>query len=581
MADKRSQNQTRTRVETFSGFEGIDLLRSRSGKPATASTVNWQIRGDGSIRKRCGSILVDTMASGPLKAVWSGNIDGVEYIYAFADREIKRYDNMYMCTDTIALPDDCDMGNPKFFYYKKNLYFSVRGGMFRIDGIDAIPIHGYVPLVGKGWNEYSVGEINEPFNIFTRKARFSYVVSEKCSMYFHVIYPVETIDYVKANGKMAAPDDYFFDDWFNTVDVRNLYEGDTVELGVTYADPPFYARDRVLDSDGSMYFGGVSDGRLLMWKNDSNSSVCCSVHVSDEALEESRKIYPLSDHIYFPEGSEFTVGDGRYRTMAAAKHYDRLLLFTEGETWMASNADWQSESIPTMNINTSFGCSARGAVAMAGNDPVTVGEMGIYRWNADTDELNECNARTISDSIVSYLSESFFKSAKICSFREQKELWFYDSAEKGDIWVYSYDLDLWYKYSIPDYDLIFEYGDRICYSKDGNVYMFCYDYTADHTVKGSLDIRAVYDSGVLDFGTTDEKRLSDIAVYGNSAAAIDVDIYTDGNPNPVRVSGSLPNVAHTLLKRRVGSRRFKTARVSVTVSDKSAAAIQSLSITAK
>ena len=575
-----TQNQKQKTVHaSFPSFDGIDVYASHTGKPSTANMENWQIRRDGSIKKRYGFrplyALDDTV-----EAIWSGLIDGRFYIYLFSGGQVQYIDLSSESLMTVGTPPCTDKSSPRFFHLGGTLYLAVGGGIFAVTKTSIKKCEGYVPLIGKDWTNDLIGEIHQPLNILNRRGRFTYTVSSQASIFFRVIYPVSTIDSVLVNGIRLSSDRYYFDELFNSVNISGLATGDRVEIAVTFALSNASVMSELLSTNSATVFGGISNSRVFMWDDNGKPIVYSTAFVSNSELKASRDIYPTSDSLYFPEGYEFMVGDGKNKIMSAQRHYDRLLFFTDGDVWMADSSACGYEDLPTMNINSSIGCSSRGAVAMAGNDPVSVGDGKIYRWTSDTDELNECNAHSISDCLGDLLDNSFFKNAKVFSNRREGEVWFYDTEEAHTVWIYQHETGKWFKYTGIEADGFFDANGRVGFFKGNELYIVDPDCNTDEHEDYNQSITTVFESGLIDFGSRDTKRLAGIEFSGENCRSLRIDI----SPKKLKsqsITATLGGYDHEIFEKRISSGRFTYLTLKLTSSDIRRAVIHDLTIKAK
>lgn len=539
----------------YSGFSGIDVSASHTGKAATSDMVNWQINKDGSIEKRRGFRPLCDLG-GEIEAIWSGLIGGEFFTYAFADGKVLRYSFTDEEAITVGAPPASDLSSPRFFYLGGTLYLVVGGGIFSVGENSLSAASGYVPLMGKDWQNDIIGEIYQPMNLLNRKARFTYIVSDEPSVFFRVVYSVASIDAVRVNGRAISSQSYYFDSLFNSVNISGLGTGDRVEIAVTFAIPAPAERSELLSTDTAAVFGGVSNSRVFMWNKEGAPTVFSSAFVNKADADAAKAFYPSSDSLYFPEGYEFSVGDGKNRIRAVQRHFDRLLFFTDGDVWMADSDACGYEYIPVMNINSSIGCSAEGAVAIAGNDPISVGSRKIYLWTSDTDELNECNAYSISDSLGEMIPSELFGNARVFSHRDSGEVWFYDPEEDDTAWIYQVETKNWFRYTGISAEGFFDANGEVGFYKEGVLYTFDKECDTDIYLDGESDITATFKSGFLDFGVAGNKRLTELGLSGEKCRSLKVTLEPQ-DIDPQVFSISMLGSKHSRFERRLNSGRFR------------------------
>jgi len=563
----------------FSGFSGINVPISHSGKVSTEDITNWRIRSDGALEKRCGFRFVHNFGS-IIDAFWSGVIHGKFYFYVFSRGKIMYYDFSTQQQITLDYPAISDRSNPRFFYYRGRLHLAVSGGIFEIDETSVTPTIGYVPLMGKDWRNDFIGEIYQPLNVLNRKARFTYTVAEESSIFFRVVYPVASIDSVKINGEEIRPSRYYFDKLFNSVDISEVAAKDRVEIAVTFDLENSESLTPLLSSSSSAVFGGINNSRVFMWNKSGKPQVFATAFVSHTDENGSEAEYPGSGCLYFPEGYDFTVGDGKNTITSAIRHYDRLLFFTDGDVWMADSSACGYEDFPVMNINSSLGCPSEGAVGMAGNDPISVGNKKIYRWTSDTDELNECNAYCISEPLGDLLGEDFFKNAKVFTNRADDEVWFYDPNEGDTVWIFGATSKHWYKYTGISADGFFDANGSPGFFKNGSIYIFDRDCYTDVDINEEREISAEFVGGYMTFGTDKTKKLSSISYSGDNCRGLTATISPTGLKRATYDISSSSN-RHAFHKKRICSGRFKDAKLTLQASGSSRPIIHSFTVSVK
>ena len=225
------------------------------------------------------------------------------------------------------------------------------------------------------------------------------------------------------------------------------------------------------------------------------------------------------------------MGEGRYPVKGLSRHYDRLLIFTDGDTWMANSADCQSEHIPVMNINSHVGCSSVGGTAVIGNSPVTVWKNGIYRWTSETDELNECNAYCISNEISENLDASFFANAVAFKNPKENELWFYDPIKANNVWVYNISKGAWYRFVGITAVGFFDANGQIGFYSNRTIYIFSnVNFVDKPSAQAIVPIMTSLTIKNVDFGSHDKKQLSYCCLVGESnGSEVSFNITSDQN----------------------------------------------------
>ena len=491
----------------FRGFGGIDTkdVTGRGGK--AADIVNFRVLPDGTLKKRCGYRRVASMP-GKIRAMLTGYFDGEFLGYVLADGQVFKLD-FATGERTLIGSIGSISGDASIFYYLGNIFVIDGEEIYQLKEDEAVSARGYVPLFGKNWGSNYPGEINEPINLLDPRARISYIVSDPPTIFLATLYDVVSVEAVYLNDILLSPDKYVIDSDFKTINVTGLEAGDRVLVYLTF-HPSVANRAEFVSNTNAVVFGGVNNSRVFMWGGEKKNVMYSSAHVTNSSLRESQAVYPDSTALYFPAEYDFTVGDGRYDITAVSRHYDRLLIFTSGDTWMADSDACGTEYFPTMRINSENGCLSPKGCAKIGNDPISVGRGRIMKWTANTDRLEECNAYSVSDGIGELLTDSFFKSAAVHEDKWNGELLFANSKDKnGRVFVYRASCDSWYTYEGIGADIFFDGPSSVGFTSGKDIFLFddelCEDKPSDST---SNVIEATFVSQPLDFGLSGRtKRL--------------------------------------------------------------------------
>ena len=226
---------------------------------------------------------------------------------------------------------------------------------------------------------------------------------------------------------------------------------------------------------------------------------------------------------------------------------------------MADSGACGTEEFPIMNINSSIGATAPSAVTV-GNSPCTVGVDGVYLWRAETDELDDCNAYCISHEINSYLPKGFFESAQIFADTLRGELLFAFPNADGVVWVYNAQMQGWSCFEGIFAEKFFStYDRRLCFIAGSRLYAFD---RANYLDEGEREIVGRLSTGIIDFGSDDKKHMSALGLCTDGGSAKLTLSYDGDESNASVVSIQAPD-AHTYVKKRISSKRFKYLRLKL------------------
>ncbi len=559
---------------TIDQFKGIDCRTENSDATGSSFIKNFRFKHDGSLQKREGYTQLATVP-GTIRAVWTGFLDGDQRCYVLADNKIYEiFETGEMRTVTTA---NSRTGDADFFYYRGDLYLVDGKGIWILKNDYLTQPTGYVPLVGNMWFDGEVGDVYQPRNLLTDKARYSYVMGGNDYKLIFFDQPIQSLDSVYINGEKIAEDQYYMIGEM-AAGIYPLKSYDHLVVTVTY--PPQTNLITAFKCTHATVFGGANNSRPFFW---GNPIVPCHMftcnYVSDADLDECLTLFPTSDSFYMPYGSIFTVGDGQFPVRAVSRHYDRLLIFTEGGTWMADSTNCSFENQPLININMNVGVSSNGAATPVENQPCCVGNNAIWRWNSHTDELNDCNAYSISDPITPYLPAEFFKDATVFADTARRELLFTSSVLAGRVWMYSIEKDAWSCfdgiYATKFFNLFGNVG--FYYLSDGKSHIYYLDKYA-YTDMGE-EIVATYESNALRPNSDPPFRSSDVYV---SYSGIEVTLSVDTDTCISKFSAELPPSEKLYQKRlRANTGRTESLKLRITAGGTGRQSLHSVGIEIK
>ena len=508
-----------------------------------------------------------------IRAIWTGEIDGEIACFVISGGTLYRVDPQ--------LGDYCAVGRlgtsqnqADMFYYRNNLYLIDGEGLYKIDHNGLTKPFGYVPLIGKDWNDYVGGEPYEPRNLLNDKGRISYISTENASSILRLDGEVSSIDAVFVNGVPVSTERYGLNSAKTVLNISGLKNGDRTVVYFTYPSEASGSQE-LLKNTRATVFGGISNSRPFLYGGTDRSVMYSAAYVSPTSLEQSRKVYPQSDALYFPQGYEFCVGDGRYPVRALCRHYDRLLIFTAGEAWMANSSSCGTDDFPVMSINSAVGVKSDKGAAMLENFPYTVGNGGVFRWTSDTDELNDCNAYRISEPIEELLPTEFFDKACVFANRNKREILFSCPELSLRTWVYSVATSSWTSFSGIEADMFFELGSKLGFVRMGALYVFDDKLTNDD----GKEITAEFISGNISFDTNEKKHLSELSLI-SERGDVQVCVYKDGSSIPAVTHNFYADSKCTMGKKRLRVGRADYATVSITAPSQSRQIIHALCISA-
>lgn len=507
-----STNPQTTPSLTFDGFRGIDLRSSHVNPSSAQDILNFRIRADGSLEKRYGYRPVTSFGN-TVRASWAGTVSGSSIAYFLLADQVVKFNFDTEETVTVGTVNS-HVSKGFFFFYEGILYVNDGTALYQIQNDSLTPVQAYAPLIGKDWNNREPGEYYEQKNILSQRARISYVISDPPSNLLQTKDTVQSVEAVFLNGTKLPTDRYYIDQKFGTVNVTNLQAGDRVLLYVTLSDVNEEQHAKFNRSSCAIPFGKNLNNRLFFLDRNRSSTMLCSSYVPKKEREQVNRIYRNSAPLYIPQNAEVVIGNRQCAAQSAQPYYDRLLLFTEEDTWMANAEVSGDDEFPTTNISTSVGCATPGGSISIGNDIFSVGYHGLWKWESVNPSSGELRPTCISLPIDSLLTDEDYKSAILAHNRIENELWVYFPT-RSDVFIYQLSLKLWYRFDKITPADFFSTDGHFGFIRANKLYLFDPTLRVDRTHTEDIPIQAEYLSGVSDFGTPSYKNLKRILMEGD------------------------------------------------------------------
>ncbi|MBQ8330983.1 MAG: hypothetical protein IJX94_00610 [Clostridia bacterium] len=563
-----NQNKQTKHTVTLNGFGGMDSAICRRDATHAADIVNFRIRTDGSLEKRCGYRHLAELGGTP-RAWIVGSPNGTPSGYALVYNNIKKV-NLSSGTITTLGKIGTSTGPACFFFYHGDLYLTDGQELYRYANSTFTPCKGYVPLFGKDWKNNEVGEIFEPKNILNQQVRITYKIADPPSGFLCVGEPIESVEAVYHNGILLSEEEYYIDNQYQSVNVSTFPAvGDRLTVYLTLQTCLSSHKNILCQATDGLLFGDADNHRLFLWgMEDHPSTVFRSVHVSERSLEESRKHYPYSDRIYFPKDFEFIVGNGQHKLQGAVKQQDRLLFFTEGEVWMSKADASGMEEFPTVSVHPAIGCPTPKGMVLAGNDAVSVGDTTVWHWEKDANHTGGYRAISLSEPIDPTIGSEEFSHLGLFYDFHKNELWLFHP-DNGDVRICHLPSGNWYRFQGVVADRFFDGKESIGFLRGESLFLFDPTLTEDHEKDGSIrPIQAIYRSGILDFGTEKRKNLCKLILFGDlDGGTVTLQISPDECAQTDCQLSAKENEPHSILIRRLHSGRFRHASLTLTAPD--------------
>ena len=554
----KQSNQRPSYKTSYRGFEGVNFKKTHSGDESISLIENFRITDDKSLKKRCG-FTKSCEAALPISTFFRTVIDGHETYYLLCQNLILRYTPDHdIITPIFSLSH---FTYAYFFEYLGSIYLCTNQKIYEITSNDrVVEFKPYIPLYGKDWPSSRAGEINEPINIFSDKVIISYKFVTPAHGYLSIgELKLSSIDAIYRNGRLLSADEYYYDEEYNLI-VLLEHEDNDEFIAIISIHPDqatLTEREEVLRTKASSVFYELNNHSLLLWGNPSNNKIYYSKTVDPATYDLVLKVAPDTSALYIPTNSFFTVDKHSNRVNSIIRHYDRVLIMTESSTWMTDLSQLGQKDFQLKSINASLGCSILGGAVRINDTIISLGDNAAFCWTSDTDELNECNAYSISENIQELLPSDFFKNCIITINHQDSEIWFHNRNEEYT-WIYNTKQSAWYKYSGFLSDIFLESTKYVIFCKEKEIFRFDPSFQKDYL----STIHATFKSGELEFNTLKYKKFNLIVLRGEFTGGNLSLTLTLDHKKTITKELALHN-EHSVLAFRIRTGSFKTISVEL------------------
>lgn len=444
---------TVVRLEQFLG-----LCRFPGAKRvASADTLcNLRCRTDGSLSRRDGVRPLITLPYS-LRGAFADERGDHPILYAVADRYIyavKKNASGQYAAEAIG-ETETTSGDVSFFWVEDALILSDGTSMYRLQQDAAQVMIPYVPLYGDGWTANDYGTVAQERNALTDRVHIRYVTSSSSySMALHI--QAQEINAVYKNGTLLqATTDYTVNSSSNTINWVSLVR-ENVQIDVIMTLP---ADEEVTAIRQDFY-----TCRCAVRQGEANRSVMlfaggkeCGVVYLTEQIAPSDRVRcrtwePDATMLYLQKGGRMEIGDGVHGVYAMTRHDDRTLLMTSQGTWTTDEAKLGARELqnPFRAVNSTIGCSCTDGALTVRNQPFSLCHGHLYAWKSDTDELDECNASSVSTEVFGMIPSDLLCGGRLFYHAEKDEIWVYHPSVAGDVWVYQLEVGEWTRFDFGE-----------------------------------------------------------------------------------------------------------------------------------
>ena len=457
--------------------------------------VNFRIREDGSLEKRCGWRTYDYFVEGNVRGMWQGVLNGNALRFAVCGNSVLFLRDSRRIT-VATLPTTT--GNVNFFVYGNTLYL-LDGNTLRVweeKNYNFRVTEGYAPLYGSGWDPVRLGMVNEELNIFSNRLRVQYTASQPTTLFMLPFY-AESIDCVKINGVKTS--NYTFSSSLDSITLGEAAY--TVEIAFTmYLDNEAMVDLYAATQAHPTQLGSVE--RLLLYGTPRGQNLYMSTPVTTTMHLFSRSCYPNSDRLYFRESDVMIVGDSTNPITTVCRDSQRLLAF---HPLGAVSIRFPEDEAPQYSALSSVpGCTVRGMDIAVGGNRYVLNSTGLFRLVHDPDSPDEIYSTPLGVSLPSDNPEMLSR-LQVAYHPVHDEIWLCDPGDSnGYVRIYQLSGKHLYRFDHIHASRMVTVDGLFGFFSDDEIRVFEEHLTTD----GGETFSATAETGWLHFGTPELKKRS-------------------------------------------------------------------------
>ena len=569
-----SYQTSKTSTADFVAVElgGLDRTAPLCGGKTSFELRNFRRTKWGSLRERDGIAPVVTFDEN-IRGAISIKRGGVREVYVVAGQTVYFLKKEGKKRSAVAIGNlTTNEGKVTFLQHDGHLILLDGAQLWSLTPENITRTPTYIPLYGREWAEStnSVRDVYELPNLLSNRLRLHFrTVMEGKIFRLGDLVPV-SVDAALVNGKIYRKA-ITYNATMNQAELSDILpKNSEVELFLTMPEEFAPIQSNLKTAHSACAIGRAEDARILFYDIEGTRDVRISRAIPKRDRRIVRAVVPETCMMYVTEEDEFTIGDGLHAVTGGCRHYDRSLIFTTKGTWMADGQLNEDGSFCLIPVNTTMGCAHVGGVAVLGNQPFTMFDNGLLRWNSDTDERNECNAEVVSQPVRPLFEEGFENKTRIWADEDRGEIWCYCPGEQGRVWVYQMEFGTWTSFDGFVPDLVFDMGDEEGIVIGQTLYRMAPDVFCDTMVTKEAPtgekhlIEAEFQSPFLDFGSPEQtKRLceaSAIALCEGGVVTLTLQ-KADGKTYEVNMAEEGEMVCEW--RRRVNVGRFRFLRMGI------------------
>lgn len=494
---------TNEKVFSLTAFRGLNQSPDGDTKlklGEAAACHNFRVTRDGNLQRRPGTkTLVDLETGKPIKGLWTGFVNGHEYMLGACDGKLYKFWDDVSETFAVAELGSINTEKDVYLFGFAGIVYILDGQSYKQwDGTTLKDVEGYRPLVYIAIPPAPSADESTTFENINRlngKRRVWISPNGSGTKFILPETGITAIDYVKdlETGTDLPATAYTFDASDSSVTFTTAPAQAVNSYEIGYSVSTDY-RTQVTDMQYAELFAGQQDTRVFLYGDGSNRCIYSGIDYNG---------IPRAD--YFPDLYECRVGDENTPITGMIRHYSALVCYKSTSTWMITATSLtltDNLNLPAFYVspvNRNIGNAAPGQVRLVLNSPYALFGNDLYEWKNSsyyTSNLtsDERQAKRISDRIWSSLKGY---DTEACYCYDDNDAQEYYVCYGSEALIYNYAADAWSKYtSFPVSCMTNLHGELYIGSPDGKIRHLNYEYLSDD---GNA-IVAYWESGSMSFG---------------------------------------------------------------------------------
>lgn len=340
-----------------------------------------------------------------------------------------------------------------FFFAFGNKVYMLNGNEYKSwDGTTFGDVAGYIPLIATATPPTGGGTDNEQINLLTGKKRQTFSGNGTATVYTLRESALTSVDQVYVNGVLKTETTDYTVNLTTGVVTFVVAPPTGVDNVDIYWTKGTGSRAEITANYYAMFFGGQNDTRIFVYGDGTNRYYYTGLAAGVPSAE------------YFPAFNYREISSDEFAVTAIVRQYDRQIILTNGgEAWYSyydpiTVGGETVADFPTFPLNDTVGNLAPGQAQLIQNNPFSI-QNGVYEWAA-TNVRDERNAQYKSKRVQPSLDAEDLTTAITVDWEAMKEYWL---SIDNKVWVYNYQLDVWYKFQTAASITCFLVADDILY----------------------------------------------------------------------------------------------------------------------